>query len=174
MYCSLILHFPEHAGYAGGQVELEPTFVVASQMVVIDGVVDEFIIIESIATKLDRIGVEEVLVGTLLHHEAIACVTVVRAEIEEEKQVSTANCKHLVSIVVPDFCHCLFLEALELLEELNHGLIEVAQIVIAEFLIIDKVPLATCILVAPSVAFAREVNPLGMSELVALYDIPCG
>ena len=38
---------------------------------------------------------------------------------------------------------------------------------VVEFLIVDKVPLPACVLVAPSVALSWEVYPFGMSELVA-------
>ena len=37
---------------------------------------------------------------------------------------------------------------------------------VAQFLIIHQAPLAACIFVRPAVAFTREVNPFGMSELI--------
>ena len=38
---------------------------------------------------------------------------------------------------------------------------------IAEFLVVDEVPLPASVLIAPSVTFAGEVDPFGMSELIA-------
>ena len=68
---------------------------------------------------------------------------------------------------MPNLLHRSLLEVSQTLYHLEHSLVEVAEIVIAEFLVVNEVPLAACILVAPSIALAGEVNPFGMSELVA-------
>ena len=146
---------------------MEPAFVVTGQALVVHGVVDELVIVEAIAAEVRVVGVEDVLVGSLFDHESIACVAVAWAEVEEEVEVSATEGEDLVAVVVPYLHDILLLEAAVLLEHLEHGCVEVAEIVEAELFVIDEVPLAACILVAPSVAFAWEVYPFGMSELIA-------
>ena len=59
------------------------------------------------------------------------------------------------------------LEVSDALYGLYHCLVEVAEIMIAQLLVVNKVPLATCVFVAPSITFAREVDPFRMTKLVA-------
>ena len=51
--------------------------------------------------------------------------------------------------------------------EVHHVVVPVVEELILQVLAVDEVPLAAGILVAPSVALAREVDPLGMPPLVA-------
>ena len=51
-------------------------------------------------------------------------------------------------------------------DKLYHGLIKLAQILVAQLVVIHQAPLTTCILIAPTVTFTREVNPFGMTELI--------
>ena len=52
-------------------------------------------------------------------------------------------------------------------DEGEHGLFEVLEAAILEVGVIGEVPLAAGVFVGPVVAFAGEVYPLGMAELVA-------
>ena len=52
-------------------------------------------------------------------------------------------------------------------DDCNHRPIEVAQLVIAKRLVVEQVPLTPCVLVRPAVAFAGEVNPFRVPELIA-------
>ena len=150
-------------------------------MVVIDRIVNHLVVVEAIATEIGIVGIEDILIGSLLHHEAIARIGVVGREVEEEQEVTTTEGKYLVAIVVPNLNYALLLETLVFLENLEHCLVEVAEVMEAKILIVHEVPLATGIFVAPSVSFAREVDPFGMSELVAhevevasVYGAYCG
>lgn len=110
----------EHAGSSGGQIELEPAFVVASKMVVVNGIVDEFVIVEAVAAKVGIVRIEDVLVSTLLNHEAVVAIRVARTEVKEEEKVAATESKHLITIVVPYLYYILLLEALMFLEHLEH------------------------------------------------------
>ena len=68
---------------------------------------------------------------------------------------------------MPYFLHGCLVEVFLALDDVEHLAVEVAEVVVVEFLIVDKVPLPACVLVAPSVALSWEVYPFGMSELVA-------
>jgi len=117
---TLFFYLLQYAGCAGGQIELEPSLVVASQALVIYGVVGHLVIVEAIAAKVGIVGIEDILVGTLFHHEAVAGIGIVWAEIEEEVQVATTEGKYLVTIVVPYLYDILLFEASVLLEYLKH------------------------------------------------------
>ena len=58
------------------------------------------------------------------------------------------------------------MEILLTLDNLQHLPVEIAKPVVAQFLVIHQIPLTTGILIAPSIALAREVNPFGMTELI--------
>ena len=68
---------------------------------------------------------------------------------------------------MPNFLHRRIVESRLTLHHLQHPAVEIAKIVIAKGLVIDQIPLPARILVAPSVALAREIDPLGMTKLVA-------
>ena len=68
-------------------------------------------------------------------------------EIEYENQVLTTVCQYLVAIVVPDFNYRSILQILHATEQMNHFLVEVTQLVVAEFLVVYQVPLTTSMLV---------------------------
>ena len=125
----LFLYLFQYTGCTGGQVELEPTLVVASQSLVKDGVVNHLVVVESIAAESGIVCIEKVLVGTRFHHEAITGIGVARAEVKEEEEIATTEGKHLVAIVVPDFHDILLLEASVLLEHLQHSSIEITKVV---------------------------------------------
>ena len=68
---------------------------------------------------------------------------------------------------MPYFLNRCALEVFLALYRSYHFLVEVAKEMVVELLIVNEVPLASCILVAPSVALSWEIDPLGMSKLVA-------
>ena len=124
------------------------------------------VISKTVAAKLLGVGVEHNVVRACRHKESIVGERAVGTEVEHEDEVASHECKHLVAVVVPYLLYGSLREVLLAFNHLEHGLVEVAKIVVVEFLVVHEVPLAACILVAPSVALAREVNPFGMSELV--------
>lgn len=97
-------------------------------MVVIDRIVNHLVVVEAIATEVGIVGIEDILIGTLLHHEAIARIGVVGREVEEEQEVTTTEGKYLVAIVVPNLNYALLLETFVFLENLEHCLVEVAEV----------------------------------------------
>ena len=162
-----LLHSAQYACCTGREIEFEPTLTLLIQVAVIHGKVGYAIIIEAHTAELHIICVEDILVSALAHHEAIVSIRACGAEVEEEEQVAAFVGQYLVTIVVPDFAHLETLDGTLFLQSLEHGGIKVAQIVIAKLLVVHQIPLTTGILLAPSVTFAGEVNPFGMSELIA-------
>ena len=51
--------------------------------------------------------------------------------------------------------------------EVYHGVVEVVEPLVFEQTVVDEAPLAACVFVAPSVAFAWEVNPFGVAPFIA-------
>ena len=88
------------------QVEFKPALAVLCQFTVVDGKMLEGVIVESLSAELDIISIEQILVSSSLHHEAIVGITAEWAEVEEEQQLATLECKHLVAVVVPDPLSC--------------------------------------------------------------------
>ena len=89
-----------------------------------------------------------------------------RIEIEYKYQVFPTVCQYLVAIVMPNFYHIGLLDIFYILQQMNHSRIEITQIMITQSGVVYQMPLAACIFVRPAVAFTREVNPFGMTELV--------
>ena len=110
--------------------------------------------------------VEQYVVCSLTNHKAVACVRAVVGEVEHEEQVTALIGQHLITIVVPDLLNGCLLDVLLHLQHSQHSLVEVAEIVEAELVVIHQIPLAAGIFVAPAVAFAGEVYPFGMTELI--------
>ena len=122
---------------------------------------------KSVTSISGIVGVENNFVTTGGHQEAVVGERLLWIEIENKYQILTHISEYLVAVVVPDFLYGSGLEVLDALDDLQHGSIEVAQVVVGQVLVIYQVPLAAGILARPSVAFAWEVYPFGMSELVA-------
>ena len=125
------------------------------------------VVVEAVSTKVFAVGIQHHLVGTLRHNEAIVGIRAVWREVEHKDNVATHVSQHLVAIVVPNLLHRSLIEIFLALYHLQHLAVEVAKIVVVELLIVNEVPLAACILMAPAVAFAREINPLRVSKLIA-------
>ena len=164
---SVFLGLRQDDSRASRQVEFEPTLVVARQQGVVVGEMTNGIVIQSMTAERHVIGIQEHLIGTLANHEAIARVAAVVGEVEDEEEFTTLVCQHLIIVLGPYFGDGGLLDVLLELQYLQHLLVKVAQIVVAEFLVVHKVPLTAGILVAPSVVLAGEVNPFRVTELVA-------
>ena len=125
------------------------------------------VIVQSIASKSLIVCIQYHFITALRYQETIIGERLYWIEVEYKYQIITLECQYLVGIAVPDFLHLGLLKTLHALDNAEHGLIEVTQIMIAEVLVIYQIPLATRILMAPSIAFAREVYPFGMTKLIA-------
>ena len=73
----------------------------------------------------------------------------------------------MVATVVPDRDDWSLVEAEYRLNQMYHIAIEGIEELIIEVLTIDELPLTAGILVAPAIAFAREIDPFWMTELIA-------
>ena len=58
-------------------------------------------------------------------------------------------------------------EVLFTLDDRQHFTVEIAKIMITKLLVVHQIPLSAGVLIAPSIAFTREVDPLRMSEFIA-------
>lgn len=51
--------------------------------------------------------------------------------------------------------------------KLDHKLIKLKQMTVSEICSISKIPSSSTVMIAPVIAFSWEIDPLGMSKLVA-------
>ena len=88
-------------------------------------------------------------------------------EVEYEDELAAAEGEDLVVVFLPEFLDSEGLEVVGSADEFDHGVVEGVEEFVLEVFAVDEVPLAACVFVAPSVAFAGEVDPLGVAEFVA-------
>ena len=81
--------------------------------------------------------------------------------------VSAHVCQYLIAVIVPDLLNGSRLEGSHAFDRLEHVRIKIRHVVVGEVFVVHQVPLAAGVFARPTVAFAREVNPFGMSEFVA-------
>ena len=72
------------------QVEFKPALAVLCQFTVVDGKMLEGVIVESLSAELDIIRIEQILVSSCLHHEAIVGIATEWTEVEEEQQFANS------------------------------------------------------------------------------------
>ncbi len=131
------------------------------------GDVGDAVVSKAVATEFLGIGVEYNIVGACGNEEAVVGVRTRWREVEDEYQVAALEAQYLIAIIVPYLLHRSVLEVTHALDDLEHLTVEIAQPMVAEVLIVNQVPLATGILIRPAITLAWEVDPLGMTELVA-------
>ena len=95
------------------------------------------------------------------------------AEVEDKHQVAAHVGQHLVVVLVPKLAHGQLLEVLDSANEVDHVVVPVVEELVLQVLTVHEIPLAAGILVAPAVPLTGEVNPLGMSPLVA-HEVEVG
>ena len=122
---------------------------------------------KSVTSISGIVGVENNFVTTGGYQESVVGERLLWIEIENKYQILTHIGEYLVAVVVPDFLYGSVMEVFNALDDLQHGSFEVTQVVVGQVLVVHQVPLSTGILARPSVAFAWEVYPFGMAELVA-------
>ena len=88
-------------------------------------------------------------------------------EVEQEDAAAALEGEQLIALVLAQAVGHAGAHHVVVLDQLNHGLVEVAQQLVAQEAVVREAPLAAGILEAPAVALAREVDPLRMAELVA-------
>jgi len=88
-------------------------------------------------------------------------------EIEDEDEVTLLVYYHFVTLIVQG--HILVRLDHGAKENLNsiHLLIKIVKLWISEIFIVHEIPLSSAVLITISVSFAREIDPLRVSKLVA-------
>ena len=89
-----------------------------------------------------------------------------RVEIIHKHKISATVCQNLIIVLLPQFRNRQILEIIYAAYQRDHRIVEIVEIRVFQLLTVNKIPLPTGILVAPSVPLAREIYPLGMAELV--------
>lgn len=154
----------ENNGRARRDVQFQPLLVVFYVERIEISEVSDRIIGKAMTAKLLRIRIEHHLVTARRHQEAIVGVRARGREVEHKDKVATHEGEYLVAVVMPYLNDRLLLEVANALHHAQHLTVEVAQPMVTEVVIVYQVPLTTGVLIAPAVAFAREVNPFGMSN----------
>ncbi|KAI3492991.1 hypothetical protein L1887_42366 [Cichorium endivia] len=156
----------EHDGGSAGEVELHkvsttvPLHVGSKPFCV---VVDP-----SMATELLCIGVEQHLVLSWhIHADPVVGVGVVGVPVEHEQKAGTLECHDAVRLVLERDVRLRARKPLVLALGIVHGGVECVQVLVPEQAVVNEVELATRVVERVAVALAREVEPLGVTELVA-------
>ena len=157
----------EHDGTARRDIELQPAFAILGIERVIVRRMHDAVIGEAVAAEGFGVAVELDLVFALRHEETVIGERAGRRKVEDEDQRPARVGQHLIPIIVPDFLHGDGFDGRHAREHAQHGLIEIAEPMIAERLVVDEMPLAARVFITPAVALAREINPLGVAEFVA-------
>mmetsp|Transcript_126990 Transcript_126990/g.301597 ORF Transcript_126990/g.301597 Transcript_126990/m.301597 type:complete len:383 (-) Transcript_126990:128-1276(-) len=99
--------------------------------------------------------------------DLVAFIAVARMEVERENQISAFKHDHLVhfTLLADILMRCIH-ELVSILAGM-HKLIKGLEELVAQQIILCQVPSTSAVLVAPAVLRAREVDPLGVPELVA-------
>ena len=100
------------------------------------------VVVQTITAKCLVVGVEYHAVGSRRYQESIVGKRAGWREVEDEEQVASHISEYLIAIIVPDFNNWCLVKVLFTLNCLEHLLVEVAEIVIAEILVIYQIPLA--------------------------------
>ena len=127
----------------------------------------------AVAAVARVVAVEHPVVLARRGQDAIARVGARGAEVEHKHQVAAHVGQHLVVVLVPQLAYGRGLEVVHAREQVYHVVVPVVQVLVFQVLAVDQRPLAAGILVAPAVALAREVDPLGVAPLVA-HEVEVG
>ena len=121
----IFLRPTEYHGGTCRKIEFEPSLSIAGQKRVEVGQVAEAVIIQSVSAECRRGSVQNHVVGSLRHHEAVIRIRTGIAEVKDKYEVITAIGQYLVAIVMPDFRHGRFLDIFLLADNIQHRLVEV-------------------------------------------------
>ena len=96
-----------------------------------------------------------------------------RSPVEDKDQVATLIDDGLVFLIGIKHPRRWCLHHGMAFHKVKHGLIEGAHEMIFQVFIVHQRPLTTGVMVAPAVVEAREVDPFGMTKLIAHKVEPC-
>ena len=151
--------FLEDDGGAVGEVGAEGAF---------EGVVEGAVLEAIEAFELGLVGVEDVLEGARdVGGDLVVGDAVVGMKVEGEDEVGALELNGEVALVDVEKLGGGGFEDFVVAHEFEHRLFEVLEAAVFEVGVVGEVPLATGIFVGPVVAFAGEVDPLGVAEFVA-------
>ena len=88
-------------------------------------------------------------------------------EVKDKQQISSFKYYQLIFIVNECYILMLTVQPVECIFELIKGCIKFLQVLIFKIRVVAEVPLSAAVVEAEGVALPREVDPLGVSELVA-------
>ena len=103
----------------------------------------------------------------------IVFVRFVRMEIENEQQITLLVGDDLVLLMRQSNILVQLHHGTELDLLLIHDSVELAQLTVTQQIVIHEVPLTSAVVKAEAVAFAREVDPLRVTELVS-HEVQVG
>mmetsp|Transcript_1953 Transcript_1953/g.7602 ORF Transcript_1953/g.7602 Transcript_1953/m.7602 type:complete len:260 (-) Transcript_1953:1246-2025(-) len=88
-------------------------------------------------------------------------------EVEDEEEVAALEDEDLATVV--GGAHVLVggTHVRVIVVQREHGFVELEKVLVTQVVGVGQVPASAAVVVAPVVAFAREIHPLGMPELVA-------
>ena len=87
-------------------------------------------------------------------------------EVKDKQQLVLFKHQYLVAVVLRSYVLGFWLENVEVRVQLYHFLLEVVQKMVSQITVVRKIPSSSAVVVRPSVALARKVNPFRMSEFV--------
>mmetsp|Transcript_108129 Transcript_108129/g.271993 ORF Transcript_108129/g.271993 Transcript_108129/m.271993 type:complete len:307 (-) Transcript_108129:1111-2031(-) len=99
--------------------------------------------------------------------DLVVSVAVARVEVEGEEHVTALEGDDFVHVVL--HCHVLVLRTQPLEAALAglHELVKRLEELVTQEVVLRQVPAPTAMMVTPSILWTREVNPLGVAELVS-------
>lgn len=154
-----LVDFLENDGAAVGEVGAE---------VAVEGVVEGAGFEAFEAVEFGGVGVEDVFEGSRdVSGDAVVGDAVVGMEVEGEDEVGAFELNGEVALIDVEELGGGGFEDFVVAHEFEHRLFEVLQAAVFEVGVVGEVPLTTGVFVGPVVAFAWEVDPLGVAEFVA-------
>ena len=126
------------------------------------------------ARKLLGVGVQNNAVFAFGGKETIIGKRFLSVPVENKNQFSALESHYLVALVVPQLIYIRQVRAVPvfyllqfLAQQVHHRLVEAVEVGVVEIRVVHQAPLAACVFATPAVALTREINPLGVPELVA-------
>ncbi len=153
-------------GGACRQIKLEPTFVVGCIKRVILGEMRETVVVQPETTVLRTVGVEYNLIFTLGYQDCRNRSRTPGGENCKQRADYPHISEYAVVVLIPYLHQWGGLKGGNRPDKGDHGLVEIAQIVIFQIGIICQMPLSACIFIGPVVPFTGKIDPFGMTELV--------
>lgn len=120
------------------------------------------------ASKFSEVSIkDDNVIRTPLGSDAVVFVRLRNVEVEDKEQRSLFKDDHFVFFMRQGHKLVRRLQDSKSRFQSIHGSVKFVQLFESKLVVVKQVPLASAIVVAVVVAFAREVDPLGMAKFVA-------